>query len=75
MGSEAAFGDNRNVLYLDSGGGYMLSYMFNNSFNCTLKVNGFYCMGLARKVATSYGKTQTNFLANPIYKLYLNMTD
>ena len=36
MGSEAAFGDNTNVLYLDSGGGYMLSYMFNNSLNCTL---------------------------------------
>lgn len=32
----------RNILYLDSGDGYMTIYVCQNSLNCTLEMGTFY---------------------------------
>lgn len=42
VGSEATFGDDGDVLYLDSGDGYMTVYMFKTSSNYTLQKKKFY---------------------------------
>lgn len=41
---EETFWGQGNVLNLDCGGSYKTIYNYQNSFNCTLKIGGFYCM-------------------------------
>ena len=33
-----------NILYLDCGDGYMVVYVWQNSLNCTLAMDTFYCI-------------------------------
>lgn len=41
---EKIFWSNRNILYFDSGIGYMKCMHFQKSLNCTLRIYAFCCM-------------------------------